>query len=64
MNDLFEEKLIKSYNTKTLIDFLTKESKNKYTEFRLVVREDNTAYIHVIGRDSNTVDFNIPKFIE
>jgi len=64
MNKQFEEKLIKSYNTKTLMDFLTKESKNRYTEFRLVVREDNTAYIHVLGRDSGTVDFTIPKFSE
>jgi hypothetical protein len=40
-----------------LLDYLLKESNGKHTEFRLVVREFGTAYIHVMGRNSETFDF-------
>jgi hypothetical protein len=42
----------------SLNEFLLRESKG-HTEFRLVVLENRSAYIHVIGRDSETFDFKI-----
>jgi hypothetical protein len=41
-----------------LHEYLLRESKG-YTEFRVVVREDGSAYIHVLSRDSETFDFKI-----
>ena len=40
-----------------LIDFLKKESNNEHTEFRVVVHPDGKCYAHVLGRDSETIDF-------
>ena len=63
------EKVIDSREIKKLVDFLVKESKINFEdvenlgepEFRLVVRTDGSAYAHVIGRNSTTVDFKMPK---
>lgn len=55
----FEDKLKDSKSTKKIIDYLRRESSNKFTEFRLVVQEDGSAYMHVMNRDSETIDFNI-----
>jgi hypothetical protein len=40
--------------------FLARQS-NGYTEFRIVVKEDKTAYAHVLGRDSETIDFSLKE---
>ena len=42
-----------------LFDFLQEESNKQYTEFRLVIQEHGAAYIHVLGRDSETLNFNL-----
>jgi hypothetical protein len=57
-----DEKLIQSKEVKKLIDFLIKESNYKFTEFRLVVRDDGECYAHVMNRDSATVDFKLPDY--
>lgn len=49
---------------KHLIDYLIRESQIKYTEFRIVVREDGSCYIHVSGRGSETFDFSLIKPIK
>ena len=51
---------MKEQDIKKLIDYLISESKDGHTEFRLVVREgDQSAYCHVSGRNSETVDFHL-----
>jgi len=63
----FEEKLIQSKEVKKLVDFLVREAKINHAnikelglpEFRIVVREDGAAYGHVMGRNSETVDFKL-----
>jgi len=65
--DGFEEKLIQSKEVKKLVDFLVREAKINHAnpkelglpEFRIVVREDGTAYGHVMNRSSETVDFKL-----
>ena len=42
-----------------LIQYLQKESNGEFTEFRLVIREDSSCYIHVMNRNSETFDFNL-----
>lgn len=44
--------------TKSLLSYLRRETKGD-TEFRLVVHPDGKAYIHVLGRDSETLNFEI-----
>lgn len=50
---------------KDLIEYLNKESDNgkNHTEFRLVVGylPENKSYIHVLNRDSTTLDFELPN---
>jgi len=66
---LLDEKVIDSREIKKLVDFLVKESKINFEdvknlgepEFRIVIRTDGTAYAHVIGRNSTTVDFKLPN---
>ena len=63
--DGFEEKLIQSKEVKKLIDFIVRESKINHAnpkelglpEFRIVVKEDGSAYGHVMNRSSETIDF-------
>lgn len=57
----FEKQLDRSKATKQLIDYLSGESNGEYTEFRLVVQENGTAYIHVLGRDSATLNFSLQR---
>ena len=45
------------------MDFLSKESNNKHTEFRIVVRPDGTSYGHVMNRNSDTVDFKVLPYV-
>lgn len=42
-----------------LLQYLKKESAGQHTEFRLVVLANGQAYIHVMNRDSETLNFNI-----
>ncbi len=55
---------------KNLIDYLTKESQLKYTEFRLVVRDGGdvsygeNCYIHVMDRNSETFVFSLKPTIK
>lgn len=68
MDNVFNDKLIQSKEVKKLIDFLVSEAKINHAnpkelglpEFRIVVREDGTCCGHVMGRDSETVDFKLP----
>ena len=59
MSPDFKLKLNQSKQAKKLMDFLSRESNNKHTEFRIVVRPDGTSYGHVMNRNSETVDFKI-----
>lgn len=43
-----------------LIEYLQRESEYKYTEFRLVVNDNGHCLIHVMNRDSETFDFDLP----
>lgn len=43
--------------TNPLIDYFKREAKG-HTEFRMVVYEDGSGYVHVLGRDSETLNFN------
>jgi len=64
---LLDEKIIESKEVKKLIDWLVSEAKINHAnpkelgfpEFRIVVREDGTSYGHVMGRDSETIDFKL-----
>jgi hypothetical protein len=58
--ELQNKKAIQNTEIKKFIDFLIKESNYKFTEFRLVVRDNGTCYSHVMNRDSTTVDFKLP----
>jgi hypothetical protein len=40
-----------------LIEFLKRESNNEYTEFRIFMYHDGKCYAHVLGRNSETIDF-------
>lgn len=42
-----------------LIEFLKTESGGHYTEFRIVVRADGSAYIHPLGKDGKTLDLKL-----
>ena len=65
MNNLLEEKLKKSKATKVLIDYLISESQFKHTEFRLVVQDGGEdCYIHVMNRDSETLDFSLKSALK
>jgi len=45
-----------------LLDYLRKESNNEHTEFRIVAHPDGKCYIHVLGRDSETLEFySVPE---
>lgn len=44
--------------TNSLLSYLRRETKDD-TEFRLVIHADGKAYIHVLGRDSETLSFQI-----
>jgi hypothetical protein len=46
---------------KELLEYLKKESNGQHTEFRLVVWENGHSYIHVTGRDSTTLTFELDK---
>lgn len=62
MENTLDKKVIQSKEVKKLVDFLIKESNYKFTEFRLVVKDDGSCYAHVMNRDSTTVDFNLPDY--
>lgn len=44
-------------HTNPLIEYFKRETKG-HTEFRMVVYEDGSGYVHVLGRDSETFNFN------
>lgn len=56
--------VIESHRIKKLIDYLAKQSDGKHTEFRVVVRDDGTGYAHVLDRDCESLDFELPSFFK
>lgn len=40
-----------------LFEYLKKNADGQHKEFRVVVREDGSSYVHVLGEDSETLDF-------
>jgi hypothetical protein len=45
-------------NKQRLIDFLNKEwKKDRHTEIRISIDPHGIGYAHVVGRDSETIDF-------
>ncbi len=61
MSAVSEELLIKSKQTKKLIDYLMKESNGKHTEFRIVIYESGKGYAHVMNTDCESLDFELPN---
>lgn len=42
-----------------LFSYLKRASNGNHKEFRLVVRNDGSSYIHVMNEDSETFDFKL-----
>lgn len=58
------EKVIDSQRIKILVDYLAKEANGKHTEFRVVIKEDGTGYAHAMGRNCESLNFQLPKFFQ
>lgn len=64
---LLDEKVIESKEVKKLIDWLVREAKINHAnpkklglpQFRIVIGEDGCGYGHVMGRNSETIDFKL-----
>lgn len=49
---------------KKLVDYFGKEVSEGKKEFRLVFTDDETVYIHPIGKDGETYDIDLKKIGE
>lgn len=58
------EKLIDSQKIKKLVDYLAKQSDGNHTEFRVVIYTNGTGYAHIIDKDCESLNFELPQFFK
>lgn len=57
-------KVIDSYKIKKLVDYLANSANGEQTEFRIVINNDGTGYVHVMNKDCNSLNFELPSFFK
>lgn len=64
MEDKIKGKVIDSYQIKKLVDYLAKEADGEHTEFRVVINNNGTGYAHVMNKNCDSLNFELPSFFK